>query len=570
MQLEPITSDSSAIAQRTVGDMRWQVVEDWQNELFVADESVVEQHLAQGRATVVKHGAQRTVYRVDLAQGSVFVKHHRCSALLAAGQQRLRGTASRREWTRARELSRRAIPTARPIAYGERQRSGMVSDHYFVTEAVQDAWPLDQFIDRILPEQPVGRRRKLILTLARFAAALHQAGVDHDDFHAGNVLIQWPATSDASPRLYLIDVPKIRFASAFNWRRSRESLAMFASALIFRATPRDRWRFWREYVRRRPDLPWAAPRAAAWETHARSLLYAQRIFRGRDRRCLRDNAEFYRHRTVVGTAHAVREVPQARLASLLADPALLLNNALQEAVKLSHSSVVVQTELPGDMQPSLRIAWKRCRRQRWWKRWLGPLRASRARTGWMRGHALLARGIATARPLALCEPRGGLWSRDSFLATAWIAGSMNLHLYGWRLCELPEAERRRRTRQVATSLGQLIGRMHRWQITHRDLKGCNLLVAEGADDVQTYLVDLDGVRQRRRLSFRQRARDLARLSASIEAHPWTTRTDRYRFLRAYLDHYDGAEPIAIDRLWRAVAPRTESVRRRLLRRGQIA
>ena len=41
----------------------------------------------------------------------------------------------------------------------------------------------------------------------------------------------------------------------------------------------------------------------------------------------------------------------------------------------------------------------------WWKTLCGRFRRSRARRGWELGRALLARGIATPRPLAACEPR---------------------------------------------------------------------------------------------------------------------------------------------------------------------
>jgi tRNA A-37 threonylcarbamoyl transferase component Bud32 len=154
--------------------------------------------------------------------------------------------------------------------------------------------------------------------------------------------------------------------------------------------------------------------------------------------------------------------------------------------------------------------------------------------GWRLGHALIQRGIATARPILVCQPKRGLLPRDSYLATAWIEHAQNLHLYGWALARREPGERERRARHTAESLGRLLGRMHAWNVAHRDLKGCNLVAVEQPNSVDACLIDLDGVRLKRRLSRRERADNLSRLAASVHAHPWVSNTHRLRFLRAYL------------------------------------
>jgi Ser/Thr protein kinase RdoA (MazF antagonist) len=108
--------------------------------------------------------------------------------------------------------------------------------------------------------------------------------------------------------------------------------------------------------------------------------------------------------------------------------------------------------------------------------------------------------------------------------------------------------------------------MHHWRISHRDLKGCNLLLVERPDDVEAWLIDLDAVRIGRWLSAGARARDLARLAASVLAHNGLTRGDRLRFLRAYLRELDDRgdwKP-----LWRDVARRCAAVAQAMRRRGR--
>jgi hypothetical protein len=110
--------------------------------------------------------------------------------------------------------------------------------------------------------------------------------------------------------------------------------------------------------------------------------------------------------------------------------------------------------------------------------------------------------------------------------------------------------------------------MHAWHISHPDLKGCNLLIAERAGGLEAFLIDLDGVRLVRRLWPGARARNLGRLATSLEAHPWVTRTDRLRFLRAYLREAAPSRNCDWKGLWRAAGAASRAIIKRLKRRGR--
>ena len=198
-------------------------------------------------------------------------------------------------------------------------------------------------------------------------------------------------------------------------------------------------------------------------------------------------------RTPAGTAYGAGGLPAAELTRLLAHPEALVWRHLDRPVKLSHESLLVEAELPLAAGPAL-VAYKQFRPRGWWKTVCGRFRRSRARRGWELGRALLARGIATPRPLAACEPRKPWFFRTSYLATEWIAGGENLHLFGWRLADYPAPQRLRLACRCAINLGRLLGRMHAAGVVHRDLKAANLLAAQTHDNVAVYLVDLDGVR----------------------------------------------------------------------------
>ena len=270
--------------------------------------------------------------------------------------------------------------------------------------------------------------------------------------------------------------------------------------------------------------------------------------------------------TSSGEAYGVHDLPPTQLNRLLQDPEELLWRNLDRPVKIDYGSLMVEAELPLAQGP-VHVAYKRYRPRNWWKSFCWLFRRSRARRGWHLARLLVARQIATARPLLMCEPRRSWFSRTSYLATEWIKSAENLHLYGWRLADRPIRERLRCAAQCAESLGRLIGRMHARQIAHRDLKGANLLVGQQGDRTATYLIDTDGVRICRRLTAGRRAANLARLAAGIEAHPWLTRTVCCRFLRAYVGQFSPGT-VAWKPLWRDVARRSRRIVRRKRRRGE--
>jgi tRNA A-37 threonylcarbamoyl transferase component Bud32 len=262
--------------------------------------------------------------------------------------------------------------------------------------------------------------------------------------------------------------------------------------------------------------------------------------------------------------YGIMDVTAEQLAELAADAQRPIRLFRHRAVKLSHTSVVVEAQLPAIEGP-ISVAYKQSRRRRWWQAVLGRCRPSRAMANWRLGNALRIRGITTARPVAVFQPAG---TSESYLATEWLDGAENLHLYGWRLAKLDARLRMALARRCLTQLGQLIGRMHAWEIAHRDLKAGNLAVVDRADQTEIYLIDLDGVRLTRRLSPSARLQNLARMAVSLQLHPWVSRPLLLRFLRAYLRQLPTPRA-AWKPLWRDVAKERQRLITQRQRRGRM-
>ena len=594
------TSDNatSSNATRTLrplvfGTVRWQVRPGWEPVLFDVTGFRLSGWLDRREAVSIRDRKRRAVYRVEIDGTATpkrfYVKHAKCGGLIGVLRNLVRGSDARREWQNAQEALRRDVSTAMPVAWGEDVRGGLVRDSFFVSQEIDDAVPLDRFwaaIDKCRSsDDRCEQRRELNDGLACFVAALHEAGIAHGDFHAGNILVQKACYGTECPRLFLIDMAAVRFGRPLSWPESRKNLIVLNAEWFDRTTPRERWRFWRSYLSRRPRL--AVPHRAeiAKDLDRASREHSRRIDRHRDRRALKTNRDFFSiTRSAVDAdgkrqfwrAHAVADLARAELEKLLENPEPLLLENLGRPVKLGHSSVVVRATLALDGGPRS-VCYKRHRAKNAKKAFLNLFRSSRAMRSWRLGHAFLSRRIDTPRPVLVCEPARAFSTRPwrnstAYLAVEWIDGAKNLHLWAWSLSKLPQEERMRRAYECARSLGRLVGRMHSRQISHGDLKGSNILVADddaGAEirPPKTLLIDLDAARIHKRLPQKRQVADLARLVTSLAAHSWAGNSLVRRFWASYTAEFPRG---TIDRhsLWRAVADRNKKLIGKKQKRGE--
>ncbi len=281
-----------------------------------------------------------------------------------------------------------------------------------------------------------------------------------------------------------------------------------------------------------------------------------------------DTSDHLTLRSLSHTLWCAPEVSHAAAISIAAAPGNLMRQYCFAAVKIGRESQIVEAELPlnGRAGRTVRVAYKQFRPRSGLKTLVAFFRTNKARLCWQNAQGLHSRGIATPRLLLACWPR--IWGgTSSYLATEWIDGSENLHLFGWRIANKPIGQRLRLAALCATDLGRLIGRLHASGICHRDLKPANLLVVEGTLDVTTYIVDLEGMRIGGELSATRRERDLARLAAGLAAHPWITAAICLRFIRAYTAEFP---PKSIDwkALWRPVAAHARATIRKKQSRGR--
>jgi hypothetical protein len=247
----------------------------------------------------------------------------------------------------------------------------------------------------------------------------------------------------------------------------------------------------------------------------------QRFWAGRVTRCLGSNRYFRKVKQGSLRGHAVRDLPETIVHDLLADPDAAFTQPGARILKDSRTSTVAEIVLPMLDGPRPLIL-KRVNVRRGWEPLKNLFRASAVRRSWVNGHALRDRWLPTPRPLAAfhCYHHG--LPAEGFLLTEKVPDARELSEAVAGLAEKPVHERVRLLRTWARRLARMVRAMHDRGVSHRDLKAANILLEGAATDpvaAVPVLIDLVGVQLGRAVSFRQRAKELARLNASFLKKP---------------------------------------------------
>jgi len=158
------------------------------------------------------------------------------------------------------------------------------------------------------------------------------------------------------------------------------------------------------------------------------------------------------------------------------------------------------------------------------------LGASHARREAKFSLALAAAAVPTPRVLA--------WraSKKHWLCTLGVTDCQAGDV--WHEQQLAAGDAGRQKIRLATrELASLVGQMHRQGVVHCDLHLGNVLVRDVAGRLELVLMDLHRMKHRSQMSRRMLAANLAQLLH--DRMEFTTRTDRVRFLKHYLDALKG-------------------------------
>lgn len=564
------------VGQTHVGGLAWTVRDGFGRVLANTDPRVWSDPARAGW-TRVKHNGSRDVWRATLDGRAFYVKYFFCESWLPRLKQLLRGPACLTEWNGAVYAVQHGIPAVRPAGYTAAALCNGQRCSILVTDAIEPAYPLDEFWLTIRADADTSRRRAdtstLLECLAAMIAHAHQSGFEHLDMHPANILVQ--PLGGQRYRTLFVDLQSARRGVPIDDHAVVRNLAQLNQWFRRHSSVGQRLRFLRAYARWRNEHEVSFPQGRPLTLDFRNLVtaleaaahrHAERLWSQRDRRASRSGRYFARLKLGhgwrgVAAIRSKRANEMSRASGLyldeawwrtqLANPTAWFGGGAQVA-KDSHSAAVVRAALNHESGP-LAVIVKRPIARNAARTLRQSLPPSRCRRAWNVGHQLLHRDIPAARPLALLERRVGPFVRDSILLTEFVSAASDLETHLRR--EFSDRSSRawfRHKRAVTALLVAEIRRLQERGFAHRDCKAQNILIRDGAA-LRMLWIDMDGIRHVGTLTRDQQMRPLARLHVSLLEVPGLTRTDRARFLRAYFARF-GVSPDAWRVAWRELEP----------------
>lgn len=552
-----LTGDRTAVV-REAGGLRWVADARYADRILGPQGDAWLCRVREGQARIVKKGPHRVVYRVEDDDLVYYVKHNLAPDWQTLVRHWLRPSKAFSEFRRLKEVAARGIGTVEPLAFAEPRRRFGNGESILVTRALENVEPLDVFLSDTYRRLPRGLQSRVRMNLAEslgsWVAHLHRAGIRHDDFHAGNILVR--LAEEGRIDLFLVDLNAVRVGKALSWNASRDNLVILNRWFSLRASRADRLRFWRTYYAERfqgaqADLP--APERAdrmALDLERLTLTSNLVFWKRRDRRCLQNNRYYRRVRGPGVVGHVVNDLDAATVQALKNDPDAPFRHPEVPLLKDSRSTTVTELDILVGGVPR-RVIYKRFRLTSAVDPLESLVRRPPALRSWIFGQGFCERGLPTARPLAVFHrTRLGLM-QEGYLITERIDNAQNLLQFLQDAAHLEPGERAKQIRRKIRQVAQVLRELHRRRLTHRDLKAHNVLVSKAPRELtgvgssaslglmptapsDIWIIDLVGVELHRRLRWARKIQNLARLNVSFFAHPSLSRTDKLRFLRDYL------------------------------------
>lgn len=229
---------------------------------------------------------------------------------------------------------------------------------------------------------------------------------------------------------------------------------------------------------------------------------------------------------------ALRETFSSLVQCLARDPSCLPG---YEIWKCSGHGMVFTAHWPTPTETVAFVA-KQSRATGPWHQMRNLFAPSREHRNYRRALALLAAGVNTAVPLALFVHRRR--RQESWLLTRFVPNLVDLdHVAVGILPRMDAQAQYRLKKAISDSVVDLLRRLDRSRLEHRDLKASNVLLEnrDGTLDAsRLWLLDLDGLAPNRCLGGRRRWKPVVRLAASLRGYSSVSRSDYCRFLKSYL------------------------------------
>jgi tRNA A-37 threonylcarbamoyl transferase component Bud32 len=501
--------------KRGAKGLRWFIVEGTAQQLpsLLLDdpERFLRKHPPQ---KVLKESPVRTVLIILGSHGMLFLKRNKIRGLKEQLKYLVVPSKARKEWEMAHCALRQEIPTPVPLAMAERRTGRLLRDAFLITQAIVPSSPLIELI-------PKGGHESLLARAARLIRGAHEAGLFHQDLHAGNILVE-----SAKKQLYVIDLHRSKFVRSLSKQRRLWNLAQFFYSIKGWLSLEDKEAFLQQYDKEKDIFRDGITEGLHKIGRLEDRIY-RRHMKSRTKRCLKNSGGFFVVEENDWRIWARRGWKTEALLAAIKKHGEIVAGEKDRLIKADRRTAITHFDFM-----KKRVCIKEYHYTGVLLRLKELFRRSKARMGWFMGNGLVVRGVAEITPQALLERRRRGLRREAFLIMETPPGYIELDRYMVRSFE-DSRHGRLKTRAFLKALAGFMATLYELKIFHKDLKTCNIMVQAGRDTWDFGLVDWDDVQLDKEIRHRKLLKMLIQLNTSTPL--FIDMRDRIRFLIRYLN-----------------------------------
>ncbi len=292
------TENASRELPRTVAQgASWVVCDEWRTAILNGDAPQWFELENDHRATLLKRGAGRSVWRVKLPSCTVYAKVFQPITIVDRVLRNYITKPAKREWKILRRANAMNVPCILGIAFGQKRReldgSIVLTLAADPCESILDAWLRTRAEDLRTRRQA---RIELIDRAARLFALAHDKGFVHLDCHPRNILVL-AERGEFGDMLFADAHPSKIYPEPSPTQYAATPIAQLDQSFHRIASRSDRFRFLRCYLTRRRHICATGDRRTETKRWARSIArerssHAKRLANKRDRRVWRNGKYF--------------------------------------------------------------------------------------------------------------------------------------------------------------------------------------------------------------------------------------------------------------------------------------